>query len=393
MTLIAQPRTDVNNPIHIGIIGLSCKPDAWATLAHLPYLRVSPYYKIVALCNSSVPAAKASIKAHALPPSTRAYDSPVRLAQDADVDLVVVCTRVDTHFAMAQPALAAGKDVFIEWPLAATTAQARELLALAQAKQVRTLIGLQGRASPTILKIKAIVDSGRLGPIHSINVRAVSGVWQGNISSKRYEHFLNKEVGGNLLTIYGGHILDSVFAALGELQPGSYSTLLGNLRPQMQIVDDASNPVNSATETRLKSTPDQILLQGRLARSPAAVFSLHIRAGKRFAGTPGLTWRIYGDVAELVVEFESASLQIGQCSSMRICDLMSMTGVEPKVEEVDVEQGGRQWTDLPVQAQNIGRVYEAFAEEGRGEGWGMAVRRHELIDEFYGRDGDPKEPT
>ena len=165
----------------------------------------------------------------------------MHLAQDDDVDLVVVCTRVDTHFATAQPALAAGKDVFVEWPLAATTAQACELLAFAQAKQVRTLKGLQRRVSRTVLKIKAVVNSGGLGPIHSVNVHAISGVWQGNISSKRYEHFLNKDVGGNLLTIYGDHILDSVFAALGELQPDSYSTLLVNLRPQMQVVDDVSN--------------------------------------------------------------------------------------------------------------------------------------------------------
>ena len=61
--------------------------------------------------------------------------------------------------------------------------------------------------------------------------------------------------------------------------------------------------------------------------------------------------------------------------------------MEPKVKEVGIKQGGRKWTELPVQqGQNIGRVYGAFAEEGRGEGWRMAVRRHELIDKFYGRD-------
>jgi len=50
-------------PIKIGIIGLSAK-DAWTwgAVAHLPYLKASPNYKIVALLNSMKEAAEEAIK-------------------------------------------------------------------------------------------------------------------------------------------------------------------------------------------------------------------------------------------------------------------------------------------------------------------------------------------
>jgi predicted dehydrogenase len=399
--------------IRVGFIGLSSKPDSWATLAHLPYLRRSTHFDIVALCNSSPEKARQSIAAHSLPPTTKTYASPAELAADEDIDLVVVCTRVDTHYTVALPALlsnnnnnnnnnnspsAKPKAIFIEWPLAATTQQASELVSLAQASHVRTIIGLQARVSPTLLTIQQIISSGRLGAIHSVNVHATSGVWQHDIASARYEHFLKRDVGGNLLTIYGIHILDAVFTAVGELVPGSCSVAMGNLRPRMTVptnhaewstpteaspVEPASEPLGQVD----KDTPDQIMLMGRLARprpAPPAMLSFHLRAGSRARGAPGALWRIYGDKGELVVEFASAGPQIGQARKLEIHHFsMPETKAAEEVEEVLVDEGGEEWTSLPVSGQNIGRIYDAFAQGKEVPGWDVALKRHELIDEFW----------
>lgn len=54
--------------------------------AHLPYLVASDgKYEIKALCNSSVKAAQAAVKAYKLPSSTKAYGDPKDLANDPDV--------------------------------------------------------------------------------------------------------------------------------------------------------------------------------------------------------------------------------------------------------------------------------------------------------------------
>ena len=361
-------------PIRVGIVGLSSKPGAWATLAHLPRLAASPNFEIVALMNSSLASTEAAIKAHNLPAATKAYDSPEKLAQDPDVDLFVVSTRVDTHYALAKPALQAGKNIYVEWPLCATTQDAEELVALAKEKNVRTIVGFQGRVAPSMQKVKEMIDSGKLGKIHSVNIQAVTGIWQNNAASSRYHYFMDRKVGGNLLTIYGGHIIDTALSVFGELKPGGYTPMLANLRPRMHIEQDDGTLTE---ETFEKSTPDQILLQGRIERDPPAVFSLHLRAGAKFQDTPGSIWKIYGDKGELQISFASAGPQIGGPTEMKFDDLMG-----GDIEHITIEEG-KEWTDLPVQGQNIGRLYEAFADGKGYADFELALKRHRLIDEFY----------
>lgn len=69
-------------PIRVGVIGLSGAPPgknegtSWAANAHLPYLKASPHYEIVALLNSSVESAKHAIARYDLPSTTKAYGDP-----------------------------------------------------------------------------------------------------------------------------------------------------------------------------------------------------------------------------------------------------------------------------------------------------------------------------
>ena len=82
--------------IRLGIIGLSANPMAWATAAHVTPLKssaLSPHYKIVALGASSQDSAKKAAKAHGIP-DNKAYSDPDALADDPDVDMVVVSVKV-----------------------------------------------------------------------------------------------------------------------------------------------------------------------------------------------------------------------------------------------------------------------------------------------------------
>jgi len=70
-------------PIGVGLVGLSGKPQdkskggvTWAENAHLPFLKASPHFEIVALLNSSAESAKAAIARYGLPAGTKAYGDP-----------------------------------------------------------------------------------------------------------------------------------------------------------------------------------------------------------------------------------------------------------------------------------------------------------------------------
>ena len=83
-------------PIGVGIIGLSADPTAWATAAHVPRLKSAPLnekFKLVAVGTSSPQSAKKAAEAHGVSVD-KAYSSAEDIANDKDVDLVVVSVKV-----------------------------------------------------------------------------------------------------------------------------------------------------------------------------------------------------------------------------------------------------------------------------------------------------------
>ncbi len=200
----------MSSPIRVGIIGLgsvtgSNLPGLWGSTAHLPFLMASPNYQVTAVCNSSVQSARTSIDAHHLGPGVKAYANAEDLADDPDVDMIVITVKVATHYALAKPALLAGKDVFVEWPLCATTAEAEELTKIAAEKGVKTIVGLQARAWPLLLKVKELVDSGRIGKVLSSTVVGTFVIIPTPVWAAGAEYYLDLNSGGNNFTIFFGH--------------------------------------------------------------------------------------------------------------------------------------------------------------------------------------------
>lgn len=142
--------------IHLGMIGLSANHSAWATMTHAAPLKGEPlnkYYDITAISTSSPETARAAAKAHGVS-ETKAYSSAQDIANDRDVDMLVVSVKVPMHHQLTMPALRAKKDVFVEWPLGANLAQAEEMTALAKEQGVKTVVGLQARQQGVFLKVK-----------------------------------------------------------------------------------------------------------------------------------------------------------------------------------------------------------------------------------------------
>jgi predicted dehydrogenase len=199
-------------PIRVGIIGLSSSAiTSWAADAHLPCFQTAAgreRYQIVALCNSSVAAAQAAIKTFNLSPNTKAYGNPADLAADPDVELVICNTRVDKHFETTLPSLEAGKDVYIEWPIASNAAEIDRLVAAARRSGSRALVGLQGRWAPPVLKVKELLDRSAelgLGRLLSSEVRAYGGTRDREVLPVGLKYFAERAVGGNPITIGFGH--------------------------------------------------------------------------------------------------------------------------------------------------------------------------------------------
>lgn len=198
------------SPIRVGLIGLSSEPAGlgqgkWGVSAHLASLRPSPHYEIVAVCNSSVESARRSIEFHKLPASVKAYGSAEDLANDPNVELVDVSIEVGKHLLAAKPALLAKKQVFVEWPLGASTAEAEEMLQLAKEGNLKTAVGTQFRADPWLAKVKQLVESGAIGRVTSSDVQISSPLGPIDIWTAEAEYYLDFESGGNEFHIFFAH--------------------------------------------------------------------------------------------------------------------------------------------------------------------------------------------
>lgn len=198
-----------NLPLRAALIGLSSSAaTSWAATAHLPGLLTPASCSkitIAALLNSSVDAAKAAIRDYKLPVETKAYGRPEDLAADPEIDLVICNTRVDKHYETILPSVKAGKDVFLEWPIAANLGQIRELVQVAEKSGSRVAIGLQRRWAPPIVKVRDILGGGKLGKVLSSTVQAYGGINNRDILPPKLTYFTQKEIGGNFISIGVAH--------------------------------------------------------------------------------------------------------------------------------------------------------------------------------------------
>lgn len=91
-----------------------------------------------------------------------------RLLDDPDVQAIVVTAPSAAHYELARAALLSGRDVFVEKPLALTTAHGRELVALAEAGRRVLMVGHLLLYHPAVARLKQLVDSGELGQVYYI---------------------------------------------------------------------------------------------------------------------------------------------------------------------------------------------------------------------------------
>jgi UDP-2-acetamido-3-amino-2,3-dideoxy-glucuronate N-acetyltransferase len=117
------------------------------------------------ICDSSLAARRRATKDHPRVPVTadlrRALDDPAYSA-------VAIAAPAEDHYRIARHALLAGKDVFVEKPLALTTSEAEDLEHVAARRRRILMVGHILNYHPAILKLKEFVDSGDLGEIQYV---------------------------------------------------------------------------------------------------------------------------------------------------------------------------------------------------------------------------------
>ena len=154
-------------PLGVGVLGVGVLgAHVWAEEAHLPGYAAYERCRVLAICDVVPERARAMAERFGI---ERVYTDHRDLLADPDVVAVDVCTPTDTHLALSRAAIAAGKHVLCEKPLARDAADAFALAAEAQARRVRTKLGFTFRYSPAIRQLHSWIADGTLGEVFHVH--------------------------------------------------------------------------------------------------------------------------------------------------------------------------------------------------------------------------------
>ncbi|MGE0642976.1 MAG: Gfo/Idh/MocA family protein [Nitrospira sp.] len=136
--------------------------------------------RVVAICDKSPTALARAVGAH---PGVAATTDPNEILNSPDLDAVAIVTPVSFHYELAKQALENGKHVFVEKPFTATSAQAEELIELAESNNLQIMVDHTFLFTGAVRKIKQLIDEGALGQIYYYDSTRVNlGLFQHDVN-------------------------------------------------------------------------------------------------------------------------------------------------------------------------------------------------------------------
>lgn len=370
----------MTDEIGVGIIGASVDrgPNTnahlpWARSAHVPAIQALPQYRLRAVSTTKIETARIAAQTFG---AEHGFGDARQLIELPDIDLVVVSVRVPYHYELVGAALDAGKHVYCEWPLALTTEEAGDLAARAANRKVQHMVGLQARAAPAFCYVKDLLRQGYVGDPLSVNVSFAVPTWGREVEAPvAYLH--DAANNATLLSIYGGHTLDVICDLLGDVR--ELSALITRRYETTRIIETG--------ETREKTAPDQIIVQGTL--ESGCVLSLHLQGGVRnlrgveiaIRGTAGdlkLTTPGIIEVSPMTVFGALSTRSSGSSVEAAASKELEMMSVPPEYRHVPPELG-----EGP--AVNVGELYVRLGDAILGSGacapgFDVAAQRQALLD-------------
>jgi predicted dehydrogenase len=351
----------MSGKIRVGIIGSG----GWTRYGHIPALMALEDFTVIALGGRN----KDKVRKYADEFNIQhAFGSADELIAHPDVDLVVVTAPSSEHGRLAKAAITAGKDVYTEWPLSTTTAESEELLALAKAKGVRHIVGLQRRFSPSSRYWRDLVQKGYVGKVRSVRMSVGVDAF-GKVMPEFAKWALDARNFTHVLSIYGGHFQDMLFH--GVSFPIKLTAVMENQFPVTTIEETG--------EEIPYTSPNEVMLIGTLQNG--GLFAVQLEGGQ-----------VHRTGLQIDIAGTEGALRITNVRGFEIAEDNSVAGMTKGADAfvplpVPAEYASLPVSHLDASAQDVAYLYSAYARD-RNTGttdatsFEDAVRQHRLIDQI-----------
>jgi predicted dehydrogenase len=220
-----------------------------------------------------------------------------------DIDVVDICTPGDSHCEIALAALAAGKHVLCEKPLANTVEEARAMVAAAETARAggfRSMCGFNYRRVPAVTYLRQLVAAGRLGTIR--HVRAVYlQDWIVDPQFPLVWRLQRDKAGSGALGDIGAHIVDLTQYVTGQSITGVSALTETFVKERPLPAASSGLTAESASETGQVTVDDAALFLARLSGGAVATYeATRFATGRK----NGLRVEVNGALGSAVFDLE-----------------------------------------------------------------------------------------
>ena len=289
-----SPQTDIG----VGMVGYAfmgrAHSLAWNTVGRVFDLPLRP--RLAAICGRDKAAAEAA--AGRLGWAAAETDWRALIARD-DVQLVDIAAPGDLHAPIAIAALAAGKHVLCEKPLANTLAEAEAMRAAADAAYpggARAMTGFNYRRVPALALARRLVEQGRIGSLRHFRAVYLQD-WLADADAPMTWRMRAERAGSGALGDLGAHVVDLARYLTGDEVTGvsAISETFVRERPL------AEGPVVEGGPRGTVTVDDAVVFTGRLASGALASFEVTRYATGR---KNGLRVELNGSAGSLAFDLE-----------------------------------------------------------------------------------------
>ncbi|WP_437612120.1 Gfo/Idh/MocA family protein [Erwinia sp. V71] len=291
----------MRNTLNIGLIGSGFMGQAHADAyrrAALIYPGLAKRPVLYALADQNQALADANAARFG---AQKAYGDWRELVSDPSVDVVDITSPNHLHYEMALAAIAAGKHVYCEKPLAVSAQQAREMTAAAQRAGVKTMVAFNNIKTPAALLAKQIIARGDIGT--PVRFRGTFDQGFYNDPTLPWSWRCSKTLGGSgALGDLGAHTLSVAQFLMGDIREvtASAQTYLRQ-RPVPQVDAGYASRIDTNAELREVENDDQVQCLVNFASGASGVIEAsRIAAGRIF----GVFWEVSGTEGTLYMDGE-----------------------------------------------------------------------------------------
>ena len=184
--------------LRVGVVGAG-----FGGAVHAPAFALHPRFEVVAIASPS--SAERVARERKIP---QAFRSTGEMLAGVELDVVSVASPPFDHHDAVLAALAAGKHVLCEKPLALDVAQAEAMVAAAERAGTVNAIAFEFRYVPAVIALKELIENGHLGALRELEVARLSGDLLERKTDRPRGWWFSRERGGGVANATMPHFFD-----------------------------------------------------------------------------------------------------------------------------------------------------------------------------------------